>query len=167
MIPIITPIMEIIMETAMATLVIAMEIPDSIFEAVHDGMQGVMESGTGRGSKIPGITICGKTGTVENNAVIKGQLVKQPNHSFFAAVAPRENPKIAIMCVVENSGRFGGTYAAPIVSLMIEKYINDTYDLQTLLNEDDWKDPKWIEWEKPKGKILDAYNMVLKANHIR
>ncbi|KRL91272.1 hypothetical protein [Lactobacillus kalixensis] len=47
-----------------------------------------------------------------------------------------------------------------------EKYINDTYDLQTLLNEDDWKDPKWIEWEKPKGKILDAYNMVLKANHI-
>ncbi|MBS1760256.1 MAG: penicillin-binding protein 2 [Bacteroidetes bacterium] len=105
---------------------IAMEIPDSIFEAVHDGMQGVMESGTGRGSKVPGITICGKTGTVENNAVIKGQLVKQPNHSFFAAFAPRENPKIAIMCVVENSGRFGGTYAAPIVSLMIEKYINDT-----------------------------------------
>lgn len=47
-----------------------------------------------------------------------------------------------------------------------EKYINDTYDLQTLLNEDDWKDPKWIEWEKPKGKILDAYNMVLKANNI-
>lgn len=105
---------------------VAIDIPDSIFEAVHDGMQGVMESGTGRGSKVPGITICGKTGTVENNAVIKGQLVKQPNHSFFAAFAPRENPKIAIMCVVENSGRFGGTYAAPIVSLMIEKYINDS-----------------------------------------
>ncbi|HEY6064274.1 MAG TPA: hypothetical protein VIV35_11730, partial [Chitinophagaceae bacterium] len=52
--------------------------------------------------------------------------VKQPNHSFFCAFAPRENPKIAIMCVVENSGRFGGTYAAPIVSLMIEKYLNDT-----------------------------------------
>lgn len=99
---------------------------DSIFEAVHDGMQGVMESGTGRGSKVEGITICGKTGTVENYAFINKQLVKQPNHSFFCAFAPRENPKIAIMCVVENSGRFGGTYAAPIVSLMIEKYINDT-----------------------------------------
>lgn len=99
---------------------------DSIFEAVHDGMQGVMESGTGRGSKVEGITICGKTGTVENYAIINKQLVKQPNHSFFCAFAPRENPKIAIMCVVENSGRFGGTYAAPIVSLMIEKYINDT-----------------------------------------
>jgi penicillin-binding protein 2 len=101
---------------------VPINIPDSIFEAVHDGMQGVMESGTGRGAKVPGITVCGKTGTVEN--YYRG--VKQPNHSFFCAFAPRENPKIAIMCVVENSGRFGGTYAAPIVSLMIEKYLNDT-----------------------------------------
>jgi penicillin-binding protein 2 len=53
-------------------------------------------------------------------------LVKQPNHAFFCGFAPRENPKIAIMCVVENSGRFGGTYAAPIVGLMIEKYLNDS-----------------------------------------
>ena len=106
--------------------IIPINLADSIFEAVHDGMQGVMEGGTGRGSKVPGIVICGKTGTVENYAYIKGQLVKQPNHSFFCAFAPRENPKIAIMCVVENSGRFGGSYAAPIVSLMIERYINDT-----------------------------------------
>ena len=105
---------------------VPIDIPDSIFEAVHDGMQGVMESGTGRGAQVPGITVCGKTGTVENYAVIKGELVKQPNHSFFAAFAPRDNPRIAIMCVVENSGRFGGTYAAPITSLMIEKYLNDT-----------------------------------------
>lgn len=102
--------------------VIPIDIPDSIFEAVHDGMQGVMDGGTGRGSKVEGITICGKTGTVEN--YYRG--VKQPNHSFFCAFAPREDPKIAIMCVVENSGRFGGSYAAPIVSLMIEKYVNDT-----------------------------------------
>ncbi|GAA3630148.1 hypothetical protein GCM10022297_06250 [Lactobacillus hamsteri] len=47
-----------------------------------------------------------------------------------------------------------------------EEYINKTYDLQTLLNEDDWKHPKWIEWEKPKGKIREAYEMVLKANRI-
>jgi penicillin-binding protein 2 len=102
--------------------VIPINLDDSIFEAVHDGMQGVMESGTGRGSKIPGIVVCGKTGTVEN--YYRG--VKQPNHSFFCAFAPRENPTIAIMCVVENSGRFGGTYAGPIVSLMIERFINDT-----------------------------------------
>ena len=47
-----------------------------------------------------------------------------------------------------------------------EKYINDTYDLQTLTNEDDWKNPKWVEWDKPKGKILGAYHMILKANRI-
>ncbi len=100
----------------------AIDIPDSVFEAVHDGMQAVVERGTGGGAKVPGIAICGKTGTVEN--YYRG--VKQPNHAFFCGFAPRDNPKIAIMCVVENSGRFGGTYAAPIVGLMIEKYLHDT-----------------------------------------
>jgi len=100
----------------------AIDIPDSVFEAVHDGMQGVVDRGTGAAAKVPGINICGKTGTVEN--YYRG--VKQPNHAFFAGFAPRENPRIAIMCVVENSGRFGGTYAAPIVGLMIEKYLKDS-----------------------------------------
>ncbi len=100
----------------------AMNIPDSIFEVVHEGMQGVVESGTGAGARVPGVAVCGKTGTVEN--YFRG--VKQENHSFFCAFAPRDNPKIAIMCVVENSGRFGGTYAAPIVGLMIEKYLKDS-----------------------------------------
>ena len=100
----------------------AIDIPDTVFEVVHDGMQGVVERGTGIGAKVPGITICGKTGTVEN--YFRG--VKQPNHGFFCGFAPRDNPKIAIMCVVENSGRFGGTYAAPIVGLLIEKYLNDS-----------------------------------------
>lgn len=97
-------------------------IHDSIFEIVHDGMQGVVERGTGVGAKVKDIVICGKTGTVEN--YYRG--VKQQNHSFFCGFAPRDNPKIAIMCVVENSGRFGGTYAAPIVGLMIEKYLKDS-----------------------------------------
>jgi penicillin-binding protein 2 len=97
-------------------------IPDSIFDVVHDGMQGVLERGTGGRAKVEDIVVCGKTGTVEN--YYRG--VKQENHSFFCAFAPRDNPKIAIMCVVENSGRFGGTYAAPIVGLMIEKYLKDS-----------------------------------------
>jgi len=100
----------------------AVEIPDSVFEVVHNGMEGVVERGTGMGARVNGIKICGKTGTVEN--YYRG--VKQPNHSFFCGFAPRENPTIAIMCVVENSGRFGGTFAAPIVGLMIEKYLNDS-----------------------------------------
>ncbi len=100
----------------------AIDIPDSIFEAVHDGMEGVVDHGTGMGAKVKDIKICGKTGTVENQ--FHG--IKQPNHGFFCGFAPRENPTIAIMCVVENSGRFGGTYAAPIVGFMIEKYLKDS-----------------------------------------
>ena len=102
----------------------AVNIDDSVFEAVHDGMQGVVDNGTGRNAMVKDVVVCGKTGTVENYA--PGGIIKRPNHAFFCAFAPRHNPKIAIMCVVENSGRFGGTYAAPIVGLMIEKYLKDS-----------------------------------------
>lgn len=99
----------------------AVNIPDTIFEAVHDGMQGVMDMGTGRYAQVPGIVVCGKTGTVEN--AYKG--VKQKDHAFFAAFAPRKNPRIAIAVICENAG-FGSSSAAPIASLMIEKYLNDS-----------------------------------------
>ena len=101
-----------------------LNINDSVYEAVHDGMQAVVDNGTGMGAKVKGLKICGKTGTVEN--YVRG--VKQPNHTFFCAFAPRDNPQIAIMCVIENSGRFGGTFAAPIVGLMIEQYLSDSLD---------------------------------------
>ncbi len=99
----------------------ALNIADNIFEAVHDGMQGVMETGTGYYAKVPGIAICGKTGTVEN--AYKG--VKQKDHAFFSAFAPRENPKIAIAVICENAG-FGASSAAPIASFMIEQYLKDS-----------------------------------------
>jgi penicillin-binding protein 2 len=99
----------------------AVDIPDSMFEAVHDGMQGVMETGTGIQAKVPGIVICGKTGTVEN--YYKGE--KQKSHAFFAAFAPRSNPRIAIAVICENAG-FGAESAAPIAGLMIEKYLRDS-----------------------------------------
>ncbi len=101
----------------------AAEIPDHMFESVHEGMDAVVQgpTGTARRMKIEGVVMCGKTGTVEN--YFRGK--KQRDHSFFAAFAPRKNPRIAIACIVENAG-FGGTVAAPIVSLMVEKYMNDT-----------------------------------------
>lgn len=100
---------------------IALDIADSLFEQVHDGMQGVMDGGTGRYAQVPGIVVCGKTGTVEN--AYKG--VKQKDHAFFAAFAPRQNPRIAIAVICENAG-FGSTSAAPIASLMIEKFLRDS-----------------------------------------
>lgn len=99
-----------------------LHIADSMFEAVHEGMERVMlPGGTGWRLAIEGVRVCGKTGTVEN--YYRGK--KQRDHSFFAAFAPRDNPRIAIACVVENGG-FGATIAAPIVSLMTELYLNDT-----------------------------------------
>ena len=64
-------------------------------------------------------------------------MAKQPNHAFFCGFAPRDNPTIAIMCVVENSGSFGGTYAAPIVGLMIEKYLKDSITDKARLDQID------------------------------
>ena len=91
-------------------------IDSSNFEIVHNGMQWVLErpGGTAGRSKLEGVTICGKTGTSQNP--------HGDDHSVFMAFAPRHNPKIALAVFVENAGGGGGT-AAPIASLMIEKYL--------------------------------------------
>ncbi|MBA3828768.1 MAG: penicillin-binding protein 2 [Taibaiella sp.] len=100
-------------------------ITDSTYSVIQQAMQDVVESGTAAGAKIAGINICAKTGTVENKAIVNGEVVKMPNHSMFVAFAPRENPRIAIAVSVENAG-FGATWAAPIASLLIEKYLKDS-----------------------------------------
>ncbi|TVQ11702.1 MAG: penicillin-binding protein 2 [Bacteroidetes bacterium] len=85
------------------------------FEVMAQAMFETIESGTGRFSRMPDITMAGKTGTVQNP---HGE-----NHSAFIAFAPVDHPTIAISVIVENAGG-GATWAAPITSLMIEKYIN-------------------------------------------
>ncbi|HVZ26767.1 MAG TPA: penicillin-binding transpeptidase domain-containing protein, partial [Sediminibacterium sp.] len=100
-------------------------IPDSIFDAVQDGMQAVVDYGTAVRSRIPGIIMCGKTGTVENTARINGRAQKLQDHSFFGAFAPRDKPRIAIAVICENAGQ-GAWAAAPIASLMVEKYLRDS-----------------------------------------
>lgn len=89
------------------------------FDVVADAMDKVVntDGGTARRARIPNITVCGKTGTVQN-----GDL---PDHSVFIAYAPKDDPKIAIAVYVEFAG-YGGTWAAPISSLMIEKYLTDS-----------------------------------------
>jgi penicillin-binding protein 2 len=85
------------------------------FGVVTEGMDlAVNAGGTAYTARLPNIVICGKTGTAQNPH-------GQP-HSVFIAFAPKKNPKIAIMVFVEN-GNYGATYAVPIASLMIEKYL--------------------------------------------
>ncbi|HLY68892.1 MAG TPA: penicillin-binding protein 2 [Puia sp.] len=100
-------------------------IPDDVYEVVANGMQDVVEYGTASAAKIPGINICAKTGTAENYRIIRGRRSKLKSHSVFVCFAPRENPKIAIAVVIENAG-FGAAWAAPIGSLLLEKYLNDS-----------------------------------------
>jgi penicillin-binding protein 2 len=102
-------------------------ISDSSFNTVQLGMHDVAVFGTARAVKIDGIDICAKTGTAQNP--------HGKDHSLFVAFAPMQNPKIAICVVVENAG-FGATWAAPIASLIMEKYFKDTLSTKSLANAD-------------------------------
>ncbi|WP_397303136.1 penicillin-binding protein 2 [Nonlabens ulvanivorans] len=92
------------------------------FEPVVEGMTAVYKTGTAKYAQIPGIEICGKTGTVENFVKIDGKRTQLTDHSVFIAFAPKDNPQIAIAVFVEN-GYWGSRYAAKISSLLIEKHI--------------------------------------------
>ncbi len=94
-------------------------IDPALFQPVIEAMQTVVEQpgGTARRARVPGLEICGKTGTVQDDPRLE--------HSVFMAFAPKDNPQIAISVYVENAGA-GGRWAAPIASLLIERYLNDT-----------------------------------------
>ena len=90
------------------------------FTKVIGGMYKAVNSGFGSGgtasiAAVEGLEICGKTGTAQNP--------HGDDHSVFICFAPRENPKIAVAAYIENGG-FGAAYAAPIASLLTEKYLN-------------------------------------------
>jgi penicillin-binding protein 2 len=93
------------------------------FFPVIEGMHDVFRSGTARFVQVDSLEICGKTGTAENFKRVNGKKVQFEDHSIFIAFAPKVKPKIAIVVYIENGG-FGSAIAAPITSLMIEKYIN-------------------------------------------
>ena len=93
------------------------------FSPIIEAMHEVFRTGTGKWSQVNGIEICGKTGTVENFANINGKKTQLKDHSILIAFAPKKNPKIALAIFVENGG-YGSTIAAPISSLLIEKYIS-------------------------------------------
>lgn len=78
------------------------------------GMRRAVLGGTCKGANLPGIEVCGKTGTAQN----RGQ-----DHSAFMGFAPMNDPKIAVAVYVENGG-FGNKYGVPLGALIIEKYLN-------------------------------------------
>jgi penicillin-binding protein 2 len=92
----------------------------SNFKKVIQGMYLAVNSSPGSGATariaaVEGLDICGKTGTAQNP--------HGKDHSVFICFAPKDNPKIAVAAYIENGG-FGATWAAPIASLLVEKYLN-------------------------------------------
>ena len=114
------------------------------FEVVIDGMHKVVEKGTARIARIKGIEVCGKTGTAENFTKIDGVRTQLTDHSIFIAFAPKEDPKIAIAVFIEN-GYWGGRWAAPIASLMLEQYINKEVKRS------------WLEKRMVEGSLATEY----------
>jgi penicillin-binding protein 2 len=113
------------------------------FEPVIEGMSQAVNrpGGTAYSVKINGIEMAGKTGTVQNP---HGE-----NHAVFFAFAPRVNPKIAIAVFVENAG-YGGVWAAPIASMMVEQYLTDTITM-----------PKYIQDRIYNGNLMPAVKPVV------
>ena len=93
----------------------APKIKKEYYEVMAEGMRMAVLGGTCRGANLPGIEVCGKTGTAQNP---HGR-----DHSAFMGFAPYHDPQIAVAVYVENAG-FGATFGVPIGSLIIEKYLN-------------------------------------------
>lgn len=117
------------------------------FDPIIKGMFDVYNKGTASALQVPGIEICGKTGTAENFTRINGKRVQLTDHSIFVAFAPKDDPQIAIAVFVEN-GYWGGRYAGRIAGLMIEKYLRGEItrkDMETWILNNSLED----EYAKP------------------
>ncbi len=85
---------------------------NGMYRAVNSGWGG---GGTATIAAVPGLDICGKTGTAQNP--------HGADNSVFICFAPKDDPKIAVAAYVEH-GTWGATWAAPIASLLVEKYLS-------------------------------------------
>lgn len=113
-------------------------IEDRHFDPVYQGMMQVAKGRPNR--NVAGIDYCGKTGTIQNP---HGE-----DHSAYVAFAPTVNPKIAILVYVENGG-YGSTHAAPMASLIIEKYLNDTIATNRLRYEKQMMEANLLNYIQP------------------
>ena len=96
--------------------------PEELSEAVSPEVAGqltemmvsVVDNGSGRAARIPGIDVAGKTGTAENAG---------PDHNWFVGFAPAQDPRIAVAVFVANGGGTGGDVSAPIARQVMQAYL--------------------------------------------
>lgn len=116
----------------------------SYFDTVVEGMFRAVNSSYGSGATatvaaVKGLDICGKTGTAQNP--------HGDDNSVFICFAPKDNPRIAVAAYIEH-GSFGARWAAPIASLLTEKYLNREIGPQR----------KPLEKRMMEGVLLDKVN---------
>jgi len=119
-------------------------IDEEYYDPIIKGMVDVIEKGTAQNSKIKGISFAGKTGTAENFIKINGKRKQLTDHSIFIGFAPADDPKIAICVFIEN-GYWGTRWAAPISSLIAEKYLKGKVER------------KWLEKYIINGDLSEEY----------
>jgi len=115
-----------------------LDLPAGVLEAVRRGMWSVVNApgGTAGRSRLDGIQMAGKTGTVQVVAQSTwGDGDSLPyelrDHAWFASFAPVENPELVVVVFVEHGGSGSGT-AAPIAKAIYEKYFGlDTHTART------------------------------------
>lgn len=110
------------------------------YDLMDDGMAAAVTGGTCRIGAIPGVEVCGKTGTSQNP--------HGKDHSVFMGYAPRNNPQIAIAVYVENAG-FGATYGVPIGSLVMEMYLKGEIAPER----------KWLEERMVNSNTMVFFNL--------
>ena len=113
----------------------------SYFPVVVEGMYRAVNSvygsgGTATVAAVKGLDICGKTGTAQNP--------RGDDNSVFICFAPKDNPKIAVAAYVEH-GSFGARWAAPIASLLVEKYLSGEISSSR----------KYLETRVLEGNLMD------------
>jgi len=100
--------------------------PDHVAKIV-DGLYGVVnDGGTGGRARLPGIEVCGKTGTSQLASNDYLSRVKDAetlkDNAWFLGFAPRVNPEIVVVALYENGEH--GHMAAPIVRDVIKAYFD-------------------------------------------
>jgi penicillin-binding protein 2 len=98
---------------------------------INDALRGVVNEpgGTGQNAKLPGVEVCGKTGTSQVLGLPEDEKARrrkilgafQKDHALFACYAPSKAPEIAVAVILENAGG-GGAVAAPVARRILSAY---------------------------------------------
>jgi len=99
--------------------------PDNVAKVIYGTWGVVNEGGTGVRAQLPGLDVCGKTGTAQlaSNKFLSGKTGKEfEDNAWFAGFAPRQVPEIVVVALFEHGGH--GQFAAPVARDVMKAYFD-------------------------------------------